>query len=238
MMKLELVNQERLFTSDLNYVRDKKDDSNLEEFYSLSGVYKKRLDHTFLPGNLFFEAEVNSALNIADGDQVSRPPSLAATEVHYKNDENFGPVKIQSKSFSRLTSFVNSENNESLQEEFTFQYGASSIFAIPFYQEKNASMHQLTPKLMLSYNGQEGRIKGDAFVGEDQLSAGNIFSRKKIVNSSESELGFSVSSGFDYRINWNDGRALDFWIAGVWLEDTTTSQNQNVQLRRFDEAAA
>ena len=58
-----------------------------------------------------------------------------------------------------------------------------------------------------------------------------IFSRKKIVNSSESELGFSVSSGFDYRINWNDGRALDFWIAGVWLEDTTTSQNQNVQLQ-------
>ena len=226
-----VVNQERQFTSDLNYVRDKKDDSNLEEFYSLSGVYKKRLDHTFLPGNLFFEAEVNSALNIADGDKVSRPPSLAATEVHYKNDENFGPVKIQSKSFSRLTSFVNSENNESLQEEFTFQYGASSIFAIPFYQEKNASMHQLTPKLMLSYNGQEGRIKGDAFVGEDQLSAGNIFSRKKIVNSSESELGFSVSSGFDYRINWNDGRALDFWIAGVWLEDTTTSQNQNVQLQ-------
>ena len=111
---------------------------------------------------------------------MRRPPSLAATEIRYINERNFGPVKILGQSFSRLASFVNSENIESLQEEFTFQYGASSIFSIPFYQAKNASMHQLTPKLMLSYNGQEGSIKGDAFIGEDQLSAGNIYADKKI----------------------------------------------------------
>ena len=219
------VNQERLFTGDLNYVRDEKDDRTLEEFYFVSGLYKKRLNQFLLPGNLFFEAEVNSALNVADGGQVSRPPSLAATEIRYSNDRNLGPVKILGQSFSRLTSFVNSENIESLQEEFTFQYGASSIFSIPFHQAKNTSMHQLSPKFMLSYNGQAGSIKGDAFIGEDQLSAGNIYADKKIASSSDSELGFSISSGFDYRINWNDGRAFDFWIAGVWLEDTTSDQN-------------
>ena len=226
-----VVNQERLFTGDLNYVREEKDDRTLEEFYFVSGLYKKRLNQFLLPGNLFFEAEVNSALNVADDGQVRRPPSLAATEIRYTNDRNFGPVKILGQSFSRLTSFVNSKNIESLQEEFTFQYGASSIFSIPFYQAKNTSMHQLSPKFMLSYNGQDGTIKGDAFIGEDQLSAGNIYAEKKIASLSDSELGFSISSGFEYRINWNDGRALDFWIAGVWLEDTTTNQNQNIWLQ-------
>ena len=224
-----VVNKDRLFTGDLNYVRDEKDDSTLEEFYFVSGVFKKHLNQFLLPGNLFFEAQVNSSLNVADGGQVSRPPSLAATEIRHTNDTNLGPVKILSQSFSRLTSFVNSENIESLQEEFTFQYGASSIFSIPFYQAKNTSMHQLSPKFMLSYNGQEGSIKGDAFIGEDQLSAGNIYADKKIASSSDSELGFSISSGFDYRINWNDGRAFDFWIAGVWLGDTTTNQNIGLQ---------
>ena len=226
-----VVNQERLFAGDLNYVRDKKDDSTLEEFFSISGMYKKHLDQNMFPGNLFFEAEVNSALNVADGNKVRRPPSLAATEIRYINDRNLGPVKILGQSFSRLTSFVNSENIESLQEEFTLQFGASSVFSIPLYQEKIASTHQLSPKFMLSYNGQEGSIKGDAFIGEEQLSAGNIYAGKKIASSSESELGFSVSSGFDYRINWNDGRALDFWLAGMWLEDATNNQDQNIQLQ-------
>ena len=226
-----VVNKERLFTGDLNYVRDEKDDSTLEEFYFVSGLYRKRYNQFLLPGNLFFEAEVNSALNVAGGGQVSRPPSLAATEIRYINERNFGPVKILGQSFSRLASFVNSENIESLQEEFTFQYGASSIFSIPLYQAKNASMHQLSPKFMLSYNGQEGSIKGDAFIGEDQLSAGNIYAGKKIASSSESELGFAISSGLDYHINWTDGRTLNFWIAGVWLEDTTTTQNQNIRLQ-------
>ena len=226
-----VVNQERLFTGDLNYVRDEKDDRTLEEFYFVSGLYKKRLNQFLLPGNLFFEAEVNSALNVADGGQVRRPPSLAATEIQYTNDRNVGPVKILGQSFSRLTSFVNSENIESLQEEFTLQYGASSIFSIPLYQKKIASTHQLSPKFMLSYNGQEGIIKGDAFIGKEQLSAGNIYAGKKIASSSDSELGFSVSSGFDYRINWNDRRLLDFWLAGMWLEDATNNQNQNIQLQ-------
>ena len=226
-----VVNQERLFTGDLNYVRDKKDYSTLEEFYSISALYKKRLDQSLLPGNLFFEAEVNSALNIADDDRVRRPPSLAATEIRYVHDRQFGPVKILGQSFSRITSFVNSENIESLQEEFTFQYGASSTFSIPMYQKRKTLVRQLSPKFMLSYNGQEGRTAGNYFSRGDQLSFGNIYAGKKLESSSESELGFSFSTGFDYRINWNNGRAVDFRFGGLWLEDVTNTQNQNVQFQ-------
>ena len=112
-----------------------------------------------------------------------------------------------------------------------FQYGASSTISVPFYQRKNTFVRQLSPKFMISYNGQEGRTKGDYFSGRDQLSFGNIYARKKLASLSENELGFSVSSGFDYRINWNDGRVLDFSFGGLWLEDATKTQNQNGQLQ-------
>lgn len=192
-----IVNKIRLFSGTLNYVRDNKGDSSVEEYYALNGVYKKHIDQTFLPGTLGLEIEGNSALNIAEGGQVTRPPSFVASEIQYSNQKNRGRLNVLDQSFARLTSFVNSDNIESFQEEFIVQYGVSSTFSIPLYQAKNTSIHQLVPKLMLSYNGQEGRAKGNYFVGEDQLSVGNIYNHKKIASSSESELGFSVSGGLD-----------------------------------------
>ena len=35
------------------------------------------------------------------------------------------------------------------------------------------------------------------------------------MSSSESELGFSVSGGANYRLGWNNGHTLDFWFGGV-----------------------
>ena len=226
-----IINNDRLFSGDLNYMRDNKTNNSLEEFYALTGVYKKRIDQTLLPGNLSFEVEGNSAIKLADRDQVRRPPSFAASEVRYFDNGNVGPVKILGNSFYRITSFVNSENIDRIQEEFTFQYGVSSTFSMPLYQKRNTSVRHLSPKFMLSYNGQEGRTKGDYFSGVDQLSVGNIFAAKKLTSASESELGFSVSSGLDYRIKWNDGRALDFWFGGLWLEDASNTQNQSVQIQ-------
>ena len=84
---------------------------------------------------------------------------------------------------------------------------------------------------MLSYNSQRGRTKGNYFVGEDQLSVGNIYNGEKIVSSSESELGFSISGGLDYRINFNDERKLDLRFGGAWIQNTTSIQNQNGQLQ-------
>ncbi len=223
------INKDRLFSSDLNYVRNNNDDNSVEDFYALSGVYKKRMYQTLFPGNLFFEIEGNSSLNIADGGQVTRPPSFAATGLRYLNYRSLGSIKVVDQSFARLSSFVNSENNKSLKEEFIYQYGLSSLFSIPLYQRTKNSTRVLSPKFMMSYNGQEGRTMGNYFVGENQLSIGNVYNVKKLASSSESELGFSISGGLDYDINWNDGRSLDLWFAGVWLQDLTYVQNQNNQ---------
>ena len=135
-----VINNVRLFKSDLTYVRDNKDDNSLEEFYALSGVYNKRIGQTFLPGNLFFEAEANSSLNLADGVQVRRPPSYAFQKCDIIN-RNIGPNENLGQSFSRISSFVNSENTKAYKE-FMFQYGASSTISVPFYQRKYL-VHQL-----------------------------------------------------------------------------------------------
>ena len=226
-----IVNKARLLSGAVNYVRDNKDDNSIEEYYALSGVYKKQLEQTVLPGKLSFGFEGNSALNVAEEGQVTRPPSFVASEIQYSNHTTRRLVKILDQSFARVTSFVNSENIESFQEEFIIQYGTSSTFSIPFYKAKNTSIHQLVPKFMLSYNGQEGRVKGDYFTAIDQSSIGNIYDVKKIASSSESELGFSISAGLDYHINWNGRHALDLWFGGVWLQDNTSIQNQNGQLQ-------
>ena len=47
------VNKDRLFSGNISYVKANKDDNSLEEFYSLSGQYKKSIKQTLLPGNLF-----------------------------------------------------------------------------------------------------------------------------------------------------------------------------------------
>ena len=208
------VNKDRLFSGNISYVKANKDDNSLEEFYSLSGQYKKSIKQTLLPGNLFFESEANSSLNVAQGGQVSRPPSSISSQIRFSNVRYAGSVQILDQSFARLTSFVNSENIGSLQEEFMLQYGASTTLSVPLYQKRDTQIRQVIPKIMLSYNGQESKTKGDYFVGDNQLSLGNLYAGKKMMSSSESELGFSVSGGTDYRFDWSDGRALDFWFGG------------------------
>ena len=221
-----LVDRDRLFSGDLKYSRANKEDNSLEEFYSLSSEYTKRIKQKLLPGNLYFEVIGNSALNIAERGQVTRPPSSIASEIRYSNDRYAGPVKISNKSFTQVISFVNSENIASLEEDIIAQYGVSSTFSIPLYKQKDTSIRQFSPKIILSYNGQEGRAKGDYFVSSTQLSMGNLYTDKKLTSASESELGFSISGGLEYSSNWDDGRALEFWFGGMWLQDTTTVQNQ------------
>ena len=137
-----VINNDKLFRGDLNYVRDNREDNSLEEFYTLSGFYNNRIDQTFLPGNLFFEAEANSSLNLADGDQVRRPPSFAASEVRYTNDRNVGPMRIVGQSFSRINSFVNSEILKAW-EEITF--GMEYLQHFHSFYKRNTLVHKLSP---------------------------------------------------------------------------------------------
>ena len=151
-----VINNTRLFSGGLNYVRDIKDDNFVEEIYALSGVYKKRIAQTLFPGNLFFEIEGNSALNLVEGGEVRRPPSFVASGLEYANDRYIGRVKIRDQSFARATSFVNSENIESLQEEYTFQYGASSTFSIPLYKANRNSVGQYPQRLCFPIMAKRG----------------------------------------------------------------------------------
>ena len=77
---------------------------------------------------------------------------------------------------------------------------------------------------MISYNGQEGLIKGDFFSGTEELSFGNIYSAKKHKSLAESEIGVSVSTGMDYLISWNSNYKFELKFASLWCEDTTHDQ--------------
>ena len=170
-------------------------------------------------------------MNIAQEGQVSRPPSSISSEIRYSNVRYVGPVQMLDQSYAHLTSFVNSENTETWQEEFITHYGISTTLAVPLYQKRDTLTRQLIPKIMLSYNGQEGRTKGDYFVGENQLSFGSLYTGKKFISSSESELGFAASVGTDYRLDWNTDRALGFWLGVVWFQDFTTFKNEKVSFQ-------
>ena len=105
-------------------------------------------------------------------------PSSISSELGYSNIRYVGPVQIFDQSFARLTSFVNSKNIQTWQEEFIAHYGVSTTLAIPLYQKGETLIRQFVPKIMLSYNGQEGRTKGDYFVGDTQLSFGNLYANE------------------------------------------------------------
>ena len=82
------------------------------------------------------DIEGNSALNIAKGDKITRPPSSAKVNLRYSDERQFGSVVVSDQIFTSVSSFVNSENIEGMKEEFVIQYGASSIFSVPMYQVK------------------------------------------------------------------------------------------------------
>ena len=50
------------------------------------------------------------------------------------------------------------------------------------------------------HNDQKGRTKGDYFIGADKMSL-EIFTLGGSSSLSESELGISVSAGFNYSID-------------------------------------
>ena len=222
-----LVDKNKLINGILTYVREQTDDGSRDEFYSINGAYIKHLNQSFLSGNLMLDIEGNSALNIAKGDKITRPPSSAKVNLRYSDERQFGSVVVSDQIFTSVSSFVNSENIEGMKEEFVIQYGASSIFSVPMYQVKNKSVRMFSPKVVLAYNDQKGRTKGDYFIGADKMSFGNIYTGRKYSSLSESELGISVSAGFNYSIDWDDSRALELSFGGLWLADATTFQNKH-----------
>ena len=104
------------------------------------------------------------------------------------NQQNFaGPIKLDSKVFWDANSFVNSDDDASIDEEIMFKAGTSLNFQSHLFKKNFASVDSLIAKLSFSHNYQNKNIDGDYFRFADELSFGNYLSSKKIVSVSESE---------------------------------------------------
>lgn len=216
-----LADKKRVFKAKLNYIRDEKEVSLFDEYYVITGEYIRRIEQDFIPGSFTFDISGNSALNVGRGNRVNRPPSSLAAGLQYGGIQKLGEFQISNGLFSRLSSFVNSEDSNSFDEEVVLQYGASSKLSFPMMNIKNDVTKVLTPNLMISYNEQKGRTNGDAFIGADELTVGNIFSSKKYSSLSESELGLSLSAGLEYFVSWANKQNLKLSFGSLWFEDAT-----------------
>ena len=92
-----LVDKNKLINGILTYVREQTDDGSRDEFYSINGAYIKHLNQSFLSGNLMLDIEGNSALNIAKGDKITRPPSSAKVNLRYSDERQFVLLWFQIK---------------------------------------------------------------------------------------------------------------------------------------------
>lgn len=203
-----LVAPSRFFEGGLTYYRDTDDRNALSEYYSFDGSFVKNIQQKFLPGNLYFDTRINSSLNVNTENGFSRPPSLAQFGLNYSNDDQTYSMIIQNRSFLQFNSFVNAKDDNSTSEDFTLKYGISSKFKLPLIKRKAYNSNTLTPWVMVALNGQEGLASGDFFVGNEELSFGNLSQVNKYSSLSESEKGFSLSLGIDSEIFLENGQRL------------------------------
>ena len=214
-----LVDSRQFFNGNLSYFREQDQGSALDEYFSLSGQYRKHISLDKFPGKFSLFANLNSSLNVNDDNSFSRPPSSAQVGANYNHVNFFGPLRFSNKAFGIYNSFVNSADAGIANEEFAFQYGASSVISIPFVKKGIERNDIFTPKISIAVNGQENDIIGDYFIGSDELSWGNVYSGKKISSLSESEKGFSISLGFDHEAFWENDRRLQLSFAASKIDN-------------------
>ena len=215
------VEKQQFFDGDLIYQREKEQDNSLNEYYSLSGSYVKDIFSESLPGNLRLTANLNSSVNVNDDNSFSRPPSSAQVGIDYNKQTSIGSLKFSNAVYGQYNSFVNSADAGTTNEEFSFQYGASSLISTPFYARGKGKLKILSPKLLLSFNDQENDILGDYFIGTEELNWGNIFLGKKIRSLTESETGLAFSLGIERQVFWDNGRQLEVSFAASKIDNLT-----------------
>ena len=223
-LRKEFLNKENSFSGALNLVVDKEDRSVVNEYVAIAADYTKATKSRVLPGNFYFDTYVSSSANIDEKNKISRPPSYAMAGFRY-NQQNFaGPIKLDSKVFWDANSFVNSDDDASIDEEIMFKAGTSLNFQSHLFKKNFASVDSLIAKLSFSHNYQNKNIDGDYFRFADELSFGNYLSSKKIVSVSESEKKLTVSGGIDYQKNWNNGNRLTVSFGAAKFSDFTFTE--------------
>ena len=216
-----VANKYRLFNGQVKF-KDKKDDNlNSQRYISILGDFNQVLNQNIVPGNVSLRANLNSSMNFDYENGFSRPPSSAQVSLNYNRFRNLGSLELSSSSFFELSSFVNSENNGSTDEESTIRYGAALKTGLPLYKSSTNSKQTLTPKLQISISDQTDIINGDAFIGSDELNFTNLFSSKKVTSLSESELGATLSFGIDFHSEWRNGQKLELTFGGLSIDKMT-----------------
>ena len=233
-LRKTIVEKQQFFDGDLSYQREKEQDNSLNEYYSLSGSYVKDISSGSLPGNLRLTANLNSSVNVNDDNSFSRPPSSAQVGTNYNQQNSLGSLRFFYQLYGQYNSFVNSADAGTTNEEFSFQYGASTLISAPLYAKGKGKLKLLTPKLLLSFNGQENDILGDYFIGTEELNWGNIFASKKIRSLTESETGLSVSLGIERQVLWDNGSQLEVSFAASKIDNLTYLPNSTLGLEARD----
>ena len=220
-LRKTIVEKQQFFDGDLSYLRETEQDNSLDEYYSLSGLYIKDISPVNAPGKLRLSANLNSSVNVNDDNSFSRPPSSAQMGIDYNHQSFLGSLKFSNNVYGKYNSFVNSADAGATNEEFSFQYGASTLISAPLYAKGKGNLKSLNSKLLLSFNGQENDILGDYFIGTEELNWGNIYSIKKIRSLTESETGLSVSLGVERQVFWGNGRHLELSFAASKIDNLT-----------------
>ena len=233
-LRKTIVEKQQFFDGDLSYQREKEQDNSLNEYYSLSGSYVKDISSGSLPGNLRLTANLNSSVNVNDDNSFSRPPSSAQVGTNYNQQISVGPLRFFNQLYGQYNSFVNSADAGTTNEEFSFQYGASTLISAPLYAKGKGRLKLLNPKFLLSFNDQENDILGDYFIGTEELNWGNIFSGKKIRSLTESETGLSVSLGIERQVFWENGRHLELSFAASKIDNLTYTPSPTFGLEARD----
>ena len=233
-LRKTIVEKQQFFDGDLSYLRETEQDNSLDEYYSLSGLYIKDISPVNVPGKLSLSANLNSSVNVNDDNSFSRPPSSAQVGIDYNQQTSIGSLKFSNDVYGQYNSFVNSADAGTTNEEFSFQYGASTLISAPFHARGKGKLIFLKPKLLLSFNDQENDILGDYFIGTEELNWGNVFSGKKIRSLTESETGLSVSLGIERQVFWENGRHLELSFAASKIDNLTYTPSPTLGLEARD----
>lgn len=235
-LKKTFVEKQQFFDGDLSYLREKEQDNSLNEYYSLSGSYIKDISSENIPGKLRLTANLNSSVNVNDDNSFSRPPSSAQVGIDYNQRTSLGSLKLSNNLYGKYNSFVNSADAGTTNEEFSFQYGVSTLISVPLYAKEKGNLKLLNPKFLLTFNAQENDILGDYFIGTEELTWGNIYSSNKIRSLTESETGLSVSLGIDRQVFWDNGGHLELSFAASKIDNLTyiPSSTMGLEARDFN----
>ena len=216
-----IVNKNRLFNGQIKFKDNEDDISTSQRYVSILGNFSQVLKQNIVPGNLRLGANLNSSMNFDYENGFSRPPSSAQVSLNYNQFRILGPFSLSKSGFVELSSFVNSEDNGSTDEESTVRYGATLYLGIPLHQNSTSLKQILTPKVQISISDQTDIINGDAFIGLDELTFANLFSSKKVTSLSESELGATLSFGVDYYSELKNGRTLELSFGALSIDRLT-----------------